>query len=170
MVNCAWYDNVESVIHDRQDPYRGIRIFDKRADRWMQDDYPFKKIRLMDERDEMTKGRFKGMIRLLKTIKADVEACNALSSFDIYSIAYAMPLQNYGNVVGKELVYALSRFINALATDRKLANSVCQLDCKESVFVYEEKKFKSLQALEKDLSSICTELRKVTHKAARVYL
>ena len=170
VVNCAWYDNVESVIHDRQDPYRGIRIFDKRADRWMQDDYPFKKIRLMDERDEMTKGRFKGMIRLLKTIKADVEACNALSSFDIYSIAYAMPLQNYGNVVGKELVYALSRFINALATDRKLANSVCQLDCKESVFVYEEKKFKSLQALKKDLSSICTELRKVAHKSARVYL
>lgn len=170
VVNCSWFDNVESVIHDRQDPYRGIRIFDKRADRWMQDDYPFKKIRLMDERDKMTDGKFKGMIRLLKTIKADVEACAALSSFDIYSIAYAMPIQDYGKVVGNDLVYAMTRFISSLAADRDLANAVHQLDCKESVFAYEEEKFKSLLALAKDLSAICIELRKVAHKAARVYL
>lgn len=171
VVNCTWYDNVESVIHDRQPPYRGIRIFDKRADRWMQGDYPFKKIRLMDERDKNTEGRFKGMIRLLKTIKADVEACAGLSSFDIYSIVYAMPPQDYGTVTGKDLVYALSRFINKLAASRSLANSVPQLDCKESVFGCEEKKFKSLLALEKDLSAICCELRKVAaHKSPRVYL
>lgn len=168
VVNCTWYDNVESVIHDKQKPYRGIRIFDKRADRWMQDDYPFKKIHLMDERDKVTGGRFKGLIRLLKTIKADVADCEDLSSFDIYSIVYAMPMSEYSKLSGKELVYEVSRFINSIAANRNWADAILQLDCVESVFKGNEKKFRSLQALEKDLSEICIELRKIVPSKSRI--
>ena len=170
VVNCTWYDNVESVIHDKQKPYRGIRIFDKRADRWMQDDYPFKKIRLMDERDEKTGGHFKELIRLLKTIKADVVACEDLSSFDIYSIVYAMPMSKYSKLSGKELVHEVSKFINAIAANRNWADTILQLDCAESVFKGNDKKFKSLQALDKDLSEICIELQKIGLHKSRVYM
>jgi len=166
VVNCTWYDNVESVIHDKQKPYRGIRIFDKRANQWMQADYPFKKICLMNERDKVTGGRFKGLIRLLKTIKADVEACADLSSFDIYSIVYAMPVGEYSKLSGKRLVSEVSRYISSLTSRRILADEIFQLDCAESVFKNNEKKFKSLQALEKDLSEICIELWKtVPHRS-----
>ena len=168
VVNCTWYDNVESVIYDKQKPYRGIRIFDKCADRWMQDDYPFKKIHLMDERDKVTGGRFKGLIRLLKTIKADVADCEDLSSFDIYSIVYAMPMSEYSKLSGKSLVYEVSKFVNTIAANRNFADTIHLLDCVESVFEGKEKKFRSLQALDKDLSEICIELRKIVPGKSRV--
>lgn len=168
VVNCAWYDNVESVIHDKQKPYRGIRIFDKRTNQWMHADYPFKKIHLMDERDKVTGGHFKELIRLLKTIKADVMACEDLSSFDIYSIVYAMPTSEYSKLTGKELVYEVSRFISSIASNRNAADNIPQLDCVESIFRGNDKKFKSLQALEKDLAEICIELHKVVPRKSRV--
>lgn len=168
VVNCSWYDNVESVVHDRQDPHRGIRIFDKIADRWLPDDYPFKKIHLMNERDGMTGGGFKSMIRLLKTIKADVASCDDLSSFDIYSIVYAMPVSEYAKMKGKDLVYEMSKFISTIASSKSRADNIHQLDCGEYVFKNDEKKFRSLQALEKDLSEICCNLRSVVpHKSLR---
>ena len=171
VVNCTWYDNVESVIHDKQEPYRGIRIFDKRTDWWMRDDYPFKKIHLMNVRDRDTDGRFKGLIRLLKTIKVDVEECAGLSSFDIYSIVYAMPTGVYPKLAGRDLVYEVTRYISTIASNRSLADNILQLDCTESVFKNNEQKFKSLQALEKDLSGICIELRKVVpYRSTRVYM
>ena len=134
----------------------------------MQDDYPFKKIHLMDERDKVTGGHFKELIRLLKTIKADVVDCEDLSSFDIYSIVYAMPISEYSKLSGKALVHEVSSFVSTIAANRNLADAILQLDCVESVFKGNEKKFKSLQALDKDLSEICIELRKIVPSKSRV--
>ena len=79
-----------------------------------------------------------------------------------------MPMSEYSKLSGKSLVYEVSKFVNTIAANRNFAETIHLLDCVESVFEGKEKKFRSLQALDKDLSEICIALRKIVPGKSRV--
>lgn len=159
VVNCLWYDNADSVKNDKSYPYRGVRIFDKSKNSWMPEDFPFIKIVLMNYRDKLTNGHYKEMIRLIKTLKADVGGCDELSSFDIYSVLYLMPQSDYAMRSGSDLVFALECFLREFATDRRRADTMKQLDSTESIFKDKDLKFSAFKGIYADVCMLCEALR-----------
>ena len=165
VVNCIWYDNVRSVVNDKKLPYRGIQIYDKAKGGWMSGDYPFYKIALIDKRNTETNEHYKELIRLVKTLKEDVGGCEALSSFDIYSILYELGAAQYAQQSGRGLVFVLADYFKVLAQNRNLADDIKKLDCEEYVFRGDDKKFKAFQSVCEDLTSVCEALENVKHTA-----
>ena len=159
VVNCLWFDNADSVRNDMRYPYRGVRIFDKSKNSWMTEDFPFVKIDLMNERDKITNGHYKEMIRLIKTLKTDVGGCDELSSFDIYSVLYLMPQSDYAARSGSDLVFALEFFLREFASDRTRADTMKQLDCNELIFKNKDLKFSAFKSIYSDLRMLCEALR-----------
>ena len=164
VVNCIWFDDATSIKHDDQYPYRGIKILDKSKGLLMLPDYPFIKIALIDGRDERTNGHYKELIRLVKTLKEDVGGCEALSSFDIYSILYSMPEASYAQLDGRELVFALATYLQGIAENRRVADGIKKLDCEEFVFKDNDEKFYAFLKVFKDLLSLCEALKAVKHR------
>ena len=159
VVNCLWYDNADSVKNDKCYPYRGVRIFDKSKNSWMPADFPFIKIAIMNYRDKLTNGHYKEMIRLLKTLKADVDGCDELSSFDIYSVLYLMPQSDYAMRSGSDLVFALESFLRDFATNRTRANSLKHLDSSELIFDGKDLKFNAFKRVYADVCMLCEALK-----------
>lgn len=160
VVNCIWFDNVQSVICDRKKPYRGIKIYDKKADDWTCEDYPFLKIEAINRRDEETSGNFKKLIRLFKTFKEDAEVCTHLSSFDIYSLVYQMPTATYANKSEIDAVMRFQQFLGEIATHAIDPLSIKRLGCDEFVFRDDKDKFNDFLTIYKDFLSICEGLKK----------
>ena len=164
VVNCLWYDNADSVKNDKCYPYRGVKIFDKSKNSWMTEDFPFIKIVLMNDRDEITNGHYKEMIRLIKTLKTDVGGCDELSSFDIYSVLYLMPQSDYATRSGSDLVFALASFLREFATDRTRADTMKQLDSTELIFKDKDLKFSAFKSIYADVCMLCEALRNAERK------
>jgi len=159
VVNCLWYDDVRSVANDQIDPYRGITIYDKKSGSFLAEDYPFYKIDLINKRDEATRGNFKCMIRLLKTLKEDADNCSKLSSFDIYSILYEMPVGTYSKSSRLGLIDELIIFMHPIATNTIDANEVKQLDTDDYVFRNNAEKLQDFRRIYQDLCRIKCEIR-----------
>lgn len=164
VVNCIWFDDARSIKHDDQYPYRGIKILDKVAGALMMPDYPFIKIALIDGRDGRTNGHYKELIRLVKTLKEDVGGCEVLSSFDIYSILYAMPESSYALLDGNDLVFALKKYLQVIAENRQVADAIKKLDCQEVVFKDDDAKFQAFRKVYEDLVAVCESLKNTQHR------
>lgn len=169
IVNCLWFDNAESIKHDGNYPYRGVRIFDKSKTSWMPEDFPFIKMSLMDSRNTLTNGHFKEMIRLVKTLKVDVGGCDEFSSFDIYSVLYSMPQAAYATRSGNELVFALETFLREFAINRTLADRLKQLGGNDSIFKGDDLKFRAFRQVYDDVRMLCEALRNVRRRRVAIF-
>ena len=134
IVVASWYDDVISIANDKDIVYRGIQVFNKSARRREPVDYPFKRAKLLNERSASTQGRLKKMIRLLKTLKAEAEYEIDFSSFDIYALCYAMPLNLYAQVDYLHLVPALDKYFYGQVHDPLLRNRLRSVDGEEIIF------------------------------------
>jgi len=134
IVVASWYDNVVSIANNRDLEYRGIQVFNKSARQREPVDYPFKRAKLLNDRSALTQGRLKKMIRLLKTLKAEAEYEIDFSSFDIYALCYAMPLNLYAKEDYLHLVPALDKYFYGQVHDPQLRNRLRSVDGEEIIF------------------------------------
>lgn len=162
IVNCIWFDDTLSVIQGRNKPYRGIQIYDKKTDRWTNEDYPFLKIQAINNRDNETRGNYKRLIRLLKTFKEDAEGCTHISSFDIYSLLYLMPVESYAAKHDTTLALELDQYLYAIVNQTIDPYSIKGIGCDEYVFRDKKEKFADLRQMFSDLHDVCKKLSRTS--------
>ncbi|MFW9487750.1 hypothetical protein ACE8GQ_21370 [Xanthomonas euvesicatoria pv. euvesicatoria] len=86
VVPSHWYETAayqqSGAMHDR-----GVIILDKKTNSTMTN-FPFKHIKQVSDRDNLTLGSLKKSIRLVKNVKADSDRTIALPSFDLAAIMF----------------------------------------------------------------------------------
>lgn len=158
VVTASWYINVDSVIQD-EDTYKGIQIYDKDENSRLPVDYPFLKIKLLNEKDKLVNQRLKKMIRFLKNLKADSDYdLKVLSSFVISSICYNIPASKYEDKAYYELVLVLYSEFLKIMEDTTYRNSIMSIDGTEYIFRGKDELVQKLGLLFRDLHSINEDL------------
>lgn len=158
VVTASWYESVNSALENDAE-LKGIQIYDKQKNVRLSVDFPFLKIRLLNEKDKSVNGRLKKMIRFLKTIKADSEyELKGLSSFDISSICYNIPYLTYYDKPYYELVVVLYLEFNKIINDENYRNSIMSIDNTEPIFKGKEEKIRLLRLIFSELSTVYHDL------------
>ena len=157
VVTASWYKTIYSAKSgDKTD--KGIKIYDKVKNIRLPVDYPFLKIKLLNEKDISVNGRLKKMIRFLKTIKADSDIKINISSFDISSICYNINFFAYYDKPYYELVYVLNMELDQLLVDEFYRNNIKSIDGTEYIFRDKPEKYGQLVMLLNELNSIKKDL------------
>ncbi|QQO07575.1 hypothetical protein [Breznakiella homolactica] len=95
LVMCNWYHT--SKYEETQDEtYLGVNILDYHNNERV-DNFPFLHNYYLHEKDENTNGKFKQLIRLVKSIKNDSDEEIDISSYEITALLYHMSNQNINN-------------------------------------------------------------------------
>lgn len=158
VVTASWYKTVDSEFNDNE-IYKGVQVYDKDSNSRLPVDYPFLKIALLDKKNNETNGRLKRMIRFLKTLKADSDQnLKEFSSFDICSVCYNIPAQNYIDFPYYQLVYVLNTEFNKILLNENYRNEIKSIDGTEYIFYNKLRKVEQLRLLSQELSAIYYDL------------
>ncbi len=158
IVTASWYDNVNSVINDKDADFRGIQVYDKNRNERCPVDYPFLSIKRINERGNQTNDRLKKMIRFLKNIKADSNQNIDLSSFDINAICYDIDISKYIDKSYYELVYTIYLQLDSICKNKTHSDRIVSVDGKEFIFRNNENKLLNLRKLMTELTTIFVDL------------
>lgn len=142
-----------SVINDQGD-FRGIQVFDKKADAKGSPDYPFLSIKRINEKSADTQGRLKKMIRFLKTLKADSDAKIDLNSFDINAICYDIKTDKYSSANYLELVVVLYIQFESICNNQFVADNIMSVDGLEPIFKDKPHKIEAIKQLFVELKEV----------------
>lgn len=157
VVPSNWYDTNE--YKEKQDEtYRGIYILDyKKKTRYP--NTPFKHNKLLEIKDNNTQGKFKMIVRLLKTLKADADEEINFSSYDIAALMYCMPDRDYNLSFNEILLMKNSIvYIEYILKNNNERISLDVPDCSRKIFDKDDEKVKELKKLLKELKLVCTDL------------
>lgn len=142
VVIASWYQNAKYYIFEDLN-YRGIQIFEKGTEPWLDKklppDYPFLSIKRINEKDGKLFGRLKKMIRFIKTVKMDSGREIELSSFDINAICYDIETSKYFDKDYIELVSVVYNQLQKLNDDFSYRFNLKSVDEEEYIFRNDDK-------------------------------
>lgn len=157
VVTASWYKSVKAAKSgDKAD--KGICVYDKGKNERLPVDYPFLKIKLVNDKDKIVNGRLKKMIRFLKTVKADADINIQITSFDISSICYNIDTISYYDKPYYELVYVLQVELSKIVADDFYRNNITSIDGTEFIFRDKPEKYGLLVLLLNELNTIKNDL------------
>lgn len=158
IVVASWYDNIYSVINDKNEDFRGIQVYDKNRNERCPVDYPFLSIKRINERGNETNDRLKKMVRFLKNLKADSNQNIDLSSFDINAICYDIEISKYLYKSYYELVNTIYLQLDSICKNRTHSDRIVSVDGKEFIFKNNETKLSNLKKLMAELTTVFFDL------------
>lgn len=88
VVPCNWFDTVNYTL-TKSKIYRGIDILDSKREIRIEN-LPFLHNHMLEVKDNNTKGIFKQLVRLVKSIKSDMDIVPDVSSYEITALLYHM--------------------------------------------------------------------------------
>jgi len=135
----SWFDNAETYLNGEDKDYRGVQVYNKGKHSQENPDFPFLRIKKINERNRETNHRLKKMIRFLKNLKAQLnrgseEKKVSLSSFHINAICYDLKPEVYANLNIYHLVALLFRQLDNLCSNIAYKLSLKSVDGSEQVF------------------------------------
>lgn len=148
VVTANWLVTVDSIVHDGDKTYKGVKVFDKDKRTTLPPDYPFLSIKRINDRSAETGGRLKRMIRFLKNIVADSDKTIDLHSFEINAICYSCPPAEYQNLYYLDLARYIWRYMYNLHQDTARLNALKSVDGSEYVFLGKPERIQALKTLE----------------------
>jgi hypothetical protein len=154
------YDDLQSVLN-KKGVQRGVQIYNKDARERGPGDYPFLKIHRINERGTATQGRIKKMIRFLKHVKSLSDKEPDLSSFEISSICYDIPVETYADLSFSKLVGVILLQLDRIVRDRNYALKITSVDGREKIFEGREHKIEEVKKLLFEVAAIYNDLKNV---------
>lgn len=161
-VPCNWYDTLE-YTRTRAEIHRAIQVLNKVTEDRNRNK-PFLFNFRLDARDKLKTNRLRQLIRLMKTVKADL--CEdgqavACTSFDICSIVYRMPDEHYNASILDPLALLenLIDWLSLILYDEELRKSLKVVDDSRSIFRGDEE-VDGLRLLRQDLKERVSEARR----------
>jgi len=158
VVIANWFDDIKSVINDKGE-YRGIQVYNKITNSREDADFPFLSIKYINEKNSLTNGRLKKMIRFLKNSKANSSFDIDLNSFDINAICYDIKTKEYQNLSFYELVPVIYNQMKKIANDNIFADNLVSVDGKEYIFRGNNSKKDNLRKLLAEIEEIFIDLK-----------
>lgn len=128
VVPALWFDSID-YQHTLRKSDRGVKIYDKN-DKVFSKNYPFKVQENINNKDSLTRGGCKKVIRLLKTLKIDADSDIKLSSFDIMSIVFAMDSNtlNHHKFYEGMLILSIRDWLRYLLTNPNVMRGLDSVD------------------------------------------
>lgn len=162
VVPSNWLNTV-AYAQSREEYDRGIEVYNR--DRQLRtSNYPFKFNKRIDEKDRLHNGRVRMMIRLIKTLKSDLEEEGVkvnLSSFDICSIIYQAPNSIFLPAINKpfEIAEKCAFWMELSARESALSSTLKVVD--DSRIIYDnDDKNKASVILSKELTNVISSAKK----------
>lgn len=168
IVPSCWYDSIRYQIdNDKNEHERGVKIYHKKNHALIKN-FPFKHIKLVNDKDEKYSGNLKCVVRFLKNIIADIDndekqkIAKKLSSYDLAAIGYHMndelhvgyyQTQDEFNYARLKLVNKTKKFLELLRDNAQYRNSLDVPDGTRKIFNNTEKN-KALDILIDEIGSI----------------
>jgi len=164
IVIAGWFDNANSILKNKEVEYRGIQIYNKTDHQREDADFPFLKIKLLNERSTLTNGRLKKMIRFLKNIKATINKDQnpepvKLSSFQFNAICYNIETNKYKDKNVFELVAIVYWQLKSLVENSDHRDDLKSVDNSEYIFRHQPDRIKELQLLIQTIQPILIDLQ-----------
>lgn len=165
VVIASWFDNANAILNNQESDYRGVQIYNKDEHKREAADFPFLKIKLVNERSTATNGRLKKMIRFLKNIRADINhglhsKPITLSSFQFNAICYDIEMSQYKDKNIFELVAIIFLQLNSLVVNDHHRNNLMSVDGSEPVFRDKPSMVHELKLLKEPIQLILSDLQK----------
>lgn len=154
VVPSHWFDSID-YQKSGQTHERGVIILDRKANTTVTN-YPFKHIKLVDERDTfLAAGGLRKAIRLCKNVKADSDRVIDLSSFDIAGIMYHADQSTLRMGVFYELTVLAEtqRYLDYLYNNKDEARKLDVPDGTRKIFD-SERKLSSLLSLSSEVDEL----------------
>ena len=155
----VWIDSAE-YIKTKNEIYRGIAEFDFRKKK-VKKYLPFLNIARINARDELTKGTFKSISRLLKTLRADAEGKISLTNAEINALLYSMPVDLF-MIPNDQLLSLLPKVdetLQSIYLDTQKFNAILSPSEKDRVFAGRPEKQGEIGKLKDALGGLIKDLR-----------
>lgn len=159
VVTASKHQSIRHILHDYDNAYLGVCIYDKVKDCQLDADYPFLRIQLMNQRGLDTGDRFKKMIRFLKNLRSQSAKGINLTSFEINSICYDIPTCKYSSDYYLQLVNVLYEKMALLCNNSIEADKLKSVDGTEYVFRNKTEKVQQLKALTAEVKHVLDDLQ-----------
>ena len=168
VVPSHWYDNI-AYQTSYAEADRGVSIYDRKTYTALEN-FPFKHIQLLDQRDTATSSGLKKAIRLCKNVKCDADREIALTSFDVASLMYHADLTALarGSVYELGILAEAERFLDFLFHNPGTANALKVPDGSRLILDTQAKR-DALTALSLELDALGMEVTKEQTAAYRLY-
>lgn len=159
VVSANWYNSNEYATNGRRELYRGINIYNK-DEHSRSTDFPFLHIERVNNKEPMTNGGFKKLIRLLKTLKVDADIEIKLNSFEITCALYDIPNEklNLPEVNQLLLLPVASEQLNKLISNDTYRQSLKSPNGKENAFP-NYKKVIELKKLKREVDDLMADIK-----------
>lgn len=166
VVPANWHNTVK-YAETGYKAYRGVEIFDSHAKRRIAN-APFLFNALIDYQDKQTQGGLRKAARLLKSLKYDSESIE-LSSYDLVSIAYNIPLASLNVPKGHELqiLNACHEYVTMLSQNPTLRDSIYVPDGHRKVFAVGHATAKGLEQLKAELDKLSMDVLRENQRSFR---
>lgn len=164
IVTASKHKSIQYILHDYDEEYLGIRIYDKDKDCQLDVDYPFHRIKLINTRGIETGDRFKKMIRFLKNLRSQSSMNIDLTSFEINSLCYDIPTWKYDSVHYLQLVNVVYDKMYHVCNNPSEADSLKSVDGTEYVFKDKPNKVNQLKLLTKEVKNVLDDLLSTNSK------
>jgi hypothetical protein len=168
IIACNWFvSNQYAQQHD--EIFRGIQVLDRdRSERIL--NYPFMHIFCINRKDEQVLGNEKRVIRLLKTLKADVEIDKPgvsidVSSYDISSLIYNMDntLLTTSSFQRPRLLDNTNGFLMKVIGDAQFRNSLNVPNKTRKIFCDQGCRLAELIKLQVELNELIQDISREIH-------
>lgn len=128
VVPSNWH-NTEEFKNTNNEIFRGINILDTDTQE-RTNNYPFYNKQMINQKDTICMGRYKKIIRLTKTIKADSDNPNvdSISSYDIQALFYHLDDDMYQKVDGIDLIDLGIDYLDTLLESPDYFNNLKVID------------------------------------------
>lgn len=159
VVSSNWYNTNEYLQSGNSLTYRGIHIYDNN-NKTRFEGHPFLQIERINNKDEISGGGLKKIIRLLKTLKVDADYEIKLTSFELTSIAYGIESHKMNKLPDQQLllIFEARQKIDELVTNDISRNNLISPNGKEYVFRGKEDKVIELKKLRQELDDLMIEI------------
>ncbi|MEM7298032.1 MAG: hypothetical protein AAF391_07175, partial [Bacteroidota bacterium] len=155
----VWVDSAE-YVKTKNEIYRGIAEFDFRKKK-VKKYLPFLNIARINSRDQHTKGTFKCMSRLLKTLRADSEERIGLRESEINAILYSIPESEMMVEASKHLslLPKVEAKLDELHMNSNLFNNLRSPSEKDRVFAGRPEQLVEIGKLKTELSKLIEDIK-----------
>ena len=136
----------------------GVQIFNSKTKDFNRN-FPFKLIVLVNKKDKDSAGNYRKLVRLMKTIKIDLDDDNPIrdiSSYDIQALVYNIPSKELAACSGLKLLQLANKYILQWISREDVFNTLKVPDKTRSI--HERVSIDSLVALNEELNGLWEEI------------
>lgn len=167
VIASGWWHTVE-YVREREKHWLGIKVLDNDAGREIPNK-PFLHNKRLNERDGLTNGGLRKLIRLLKSLKYDSDDTIDLSSYDIAGIVYNMNEDRLFSHRGQDLVLIKNCYLHLLLLEvmPSIRESISMPNDMRRVFCAEGASEKGLSQMRSALGTLIDEIEQGLSRSFR---